>query len=138
MSTAQALDETVIQPDVNALRAELIQGVALDCVLYDAEDLRPYECDGLAAYRQVPLMVVLPETIEQVQHVMRVCHSRKVAERMHERNWVPGLLQRPKALHRMMSMLHVPAMPDYLADLAWAVEAVRGDNGQDAKIKAEY
>jgi glycolate oxidase len=78
MSTAQALDETVIQPDVNALRAELIQGVALDCVLYDAEDLRPYECDGLAAYRQVPLMVVLPETIEQVQHVMRVCHSRKV------------------------------------------------------------
>ena len=42
-------------------------------VLREDEDLRPYECDGLTAFRQVPLVVVLPDTIEQVQRIMRVC-----------------------------------------------------------------
>ena len=40
-------------------------------VLTDEEDLRPYECDGLSAYRRLPWMVVLPETVEQVQAVLR-------------------------------------------------------------------
>ena len=35
--------------------------------------LRVYECDGLSVYRQQPLLVVLPETLEQVRRVMRVC-----------------------------------------------------------------
>jgi len=47
-------------------------------VLADEESLRPYECDGLSAYRQLPLVVVLPDTIEQVQAVMRYCHERDV------------------------------------------------------------
>ncbi|MEZ5590965.1 MAG: glycolate oxidase subunit GlcD [Gammaproteobacteria bacterium] len=42
-------------------------------ILTEEEDLRPYECDGLSVYRRLPLAVVLPETIEQVQHVMRSC-----------------------------------------------------------------
>jgi len=37
--------------------------------------LRPYECDGLSAYRQTPMVAVLPRTIEQVQQIMRVCHE---------------------------------------------------------------
>lgn len=41
-------------------------------VLHDAEDLRPFECDGLAAYRSVPLCVVLPSTIEQARDVLRL------------------------------------------------------------------
>ena len=39
------------------------------------EDLRPYECDGLTAYRRVPLAVALPTSVEQVQAIMRVCHA---------------------------------------------------------------
>ena len=42
-------------------------------VLHTEEALKPYECDGLTAYRQVPLVAVLPETTEQVQEVMRTC-----------------------------------------------------------------
>ena len=37
-----------------------------DCLLSREEELRPYECDGLAAYRQQPLLVALPRTEVQV------------------------------------------------------------------------
>ncbi|WP_428624531.1 FAD-linked oxidase C-terminal domain-containing protein [Sedimenticola sp.] len=47
-------------------------------ILHEAEALRPYECDGLSAYRQVPLLVVLPENAEQVQQVMQCCHRLQV------------------------------------------------------------
>ncbi len=40
-----------------------------------AEDLRPYECDGLTAYRQLPMIVALPTTEEQVVEVLRCCHE---------------------------------------------------------------
>ena len=44
-------------------------------VLWQEEDTRPYECDGLTAYRKLPMVVALPETGEQVQRVLRTCHS---------------------------------------------------------------
>lgn len=47
-------------------------------VITDDETLKPYECDGLAMYREMPMMVVLPETVEQVQRVMRLCHEQAV------------------------------------------------------------
>jgi glycolate oxidase len=47
-------------------------------ILFDEEDLRPYECDGLSAYRQVPLVAVLPDTLEQVQQCLRVCREHQV------------------------------------------------------------
>ena len=47
-------------------------------VLHREEELRPYECDGLSAYRQLPLIAVLPETVEQVQRILRLCSARKV------------------------------------------------------------
>jgi len=40
--------------------------------------LAAYECDGLSAYRETPLLVLLPESIEQVQQVMRLCHQQRV------------------------------------------------------------
>ena len=43
------------------------------------EELKPYECDGLAAYRVVPLLVVLPGSVEEVQEVLRICHAEGVA-----------------------------------------------------------
>jgi glycolate oxidase len=42
-------------------------------VLYEEEDTRPYECDGLTAYRQLPMVVALPETEAQVQRILQAC-----------------------------------------------------------------
>jgi len=47
-------------------------------LLYQREDTTPYECDGLSAYRQRPLLVALPETEAQVQAVLRTCHALNV------------------------------------------------------------
>ncbi len=49
-----------------------------EAVLTDKEDLRPFECDGLSVYRRLPLVVALPETIAQVQAIMRLCHALRV------------------------------------------------------------
>ena len=48
------------------------------CVLCRTEAVTPFECDGLSAYRQRPLAVVLPETHEQVGAVLKACHALKV------------------------------------------------------------
>jgi glycolate oxidase len=57
-----------------ALRAVLPER----CVLHDPEDTRPYECDGLAAYRQLPMIVTLPDNEEQVLAILKVCRELKV------------------------------------------------------------
>ena len=44
-------------------------------VLWQEEDTRPYECDGLTAYRRLPMVVALPETDEQVQRILKTCHA---------------------------------------------------------------
>jgi glycolate oxidase len=48
------------------------------CLLSSREDLLPYECDGLSAYRKLPLAVALPETEAQVVAVLKICHGRRV------------------------------------------------------------
>ena len=53
--------------------AELRDIAGADGVISEYEQLRTYESDGLASYRQVPGVVVLPTSTEQVQAVMRVC-----------------------------------------------------------------
>src|SRR5260370_20168146 len=47
-------------------------------LLTDKEDVAPYECDGLAAYRQLPLGVVLAEAEPQVQPILRICTHLRV------------------------------------------------------------
>ncbi len=47
-------------------------------VLHKKCELVPYECDGLSAYRQIPLAVVLPETIKQIQDTVVFCQEHKV------------------------------------------------------------
>ncbi len=49
-----------------------------ESVLDDIEDVRPFECDGLSVYKQLPMLVVLPETVEQVQRILRLCYARKI------------------------------------------------------------
>ena len=49
-----------------------------DALLASGEEKKPYECDGLSAYRQLPGLVVLPETTEQVRRVIRACREHGV------------------------------------------------------------
>ena len=48
------------------------------CLLYRDEDTAPYECDGLSAYRRLPLAVALPETESQVQRIVQICRRMEV------------------------------------------------------------
>jgi glycolate oxidase len=64
--------------DRSALVTAFHSILSADAVLHDPEQLKPYECDGLTAYRQTPLVVVLPETIEQVQRILRLCAEKQV------------------------------------------------------------
>jgi glycolate oxidase len=56
---------------VRALQAHL----PAHALIWNAEDTTPYECDGLTAYRQRPLVVALPETEAQVAAVLKTCHG---------------------------------------------------------------
>ncbi|HLW29079.1 MAG TPA: FAD-binding protein, partial [Kiloniellales bacterium] len=59
---------------VKALQ-EIVPG---EGVIFDPKELAAYESDGLTAYRQPPLITVLPETVEQVSGVLRYCHEQKI------------------------------------------------------------
>ncbi len=59
---------------VKALQAVL----PAHALLWNLEDTTAYECDGLTAYRERPLVVVLPETYAQVQAVLKTCHAMDV------------------------------------------------------------
>ncbi|MFP6711521.1 MAG: FAD-linked oxidase C-terminal domain-containing protein [Rhodospirillales bacterium] len=47
-------------------------------VITDPHSLRAYECDGLSAYRQLPMVVVLPKTTEQVSEILKYCDDTGV------------------------------------------------------------
>jgi glycolate oxidase len=76
MNTSADLPFTVLRQRnvAAALRAILPD----HCVLFNEEDTRPYECDGLAAYRQLPMVVVLPETEAQVVDILKTCRELDV------------------------------------------------------------
>jgi glycolate oxidase len=77
-----------LTPDQQALlqrserQAQIVQGLQAHLpahqLLWQREDTTPYECDGLTAYRERPLVVALPETEAQVQAVLRTCHALDV------------------------------------------------------------
>ena len=71
------------EPRIDAQRqrevaAALREVLPARAVLHETEDTRPYECDGLTAYRALPMVVALPETEEQVRQVLRTCHAMGV------------------------------------------------------------
>jgi len=53
----------------------LASALPAHCIVVDADSIKPYECDGLSGYRQIPRLVVLPETVAQVQAVMKICRD---------------------------------------------------------------
>ena len=72
---ADAADRSRRQAEVVAALAQVLPAHAL---LWHTEDTVPYECDGLTAYREQPLVVALPETEAQVAAVLRECHRLNV------------------------------------------------------------
>ncbi len=74
MGEAVSLSLSRRQDVARALRAFL----PARAVLFEEEDTRPYECDGLTAYRQLPMVVALPESEEQVRRVLQLCASMNV------------------------------------------------------------
>ena len=47
-------------------------------VLSSTDELRPFETDGLTAYRQMPLLVVMPETVKEVSQILKYCNENKI------------------------------------------------------------
>lgn len=82
MNTASSAPAGPTPAERAARQAEVVQAlgqaVPAHALLWHSEDTTPYECDGLTAYRQRPLVVCLPETYEEVQAVLRACHRLQV------------------------------------------------------------
>jgi glycolate oxidase len=57
------------------LAEDFVRELGSHAVVTERAALRTYECDGLAAYRSIPALVVLPETTEQVAYVVGRCHA---------------------------------------------------------------
>jgi len=75
MHNSEKIESTISKTELVDVLSRI---VATDAILSAQEDLKPYECDGLSAYRAIPLLVVLPETIEQVQDILKLCHQHQV------------------------------------------------------------
>ncbi len=72
------------EPDQATLsrRAEIVRALRAivpgEGVIDDAEELKAYESDGLTAYKQPPMIVCLPSTVEQVSRILKYCHNHDV------------------------------------------------------------
>ena len=68
--------------DVIARRSEIVSALRAivpgEAVIADKDELRAYECDGLTAYRQLPLVAVLPSTTEQVSSILKYCRENDI------------------------------------------------------------
>ena len=66
-------------PATLAKRAQIVQRLRAivpgEGVIADEDELRVFECDGLMAYKQLPMVVVLPETTDQVSRILKTCHE---------------------------------------------------------------
>ena len=89
---------------VAALRAVL----PADAVLDQPEQLRPYECDGLSAYRQLPLAVALPADTDQVAAVLAACreHGAPVVARGSGTSLSGGALPHPDGVVLSLAKLN--------------------------------
>jgi len=71
-------------PDAGTIakRAQIVERLRAivpgEGVIVDDSELRTFECDGLMAYKQLPMVVVLPESTEQVSKILKACHEMGV------------------------------------------------------------
>ena len=74
---AMDVDQTILARRAKIVGAlqKIVRG---DGVIAQETGRRPYESDGLTAYRALPMVVVLPETVAEVQNVLAYCHKNNV------------------------------------------------------------
>ena len=79
------MNATAPSPELQQRQARQAQVVAAlrpllpaHALLWQSEDTTPFECDGLTAYRERPLIVALPESYAQVQALLETCHALDV------------------------------------------------------------
>uniref|UniRef100_UPI0025DE7081 FAD-binding oxidoreductase n=1 Tax=Phenylobacterium sp. TaxID=1871053 RepID=UPI0025DE7081 len=69
-------------PSLIARKGEIVRAlhkiVPGEGVVAEPAGLVPFESDGLSAYRQTPIAVVLPETTQQVSEILAWCHANGV------------------------------------------------------------
>ena len=76
--TQDLLDQTTIAERRARIVPHLQQILSSDQLKVATEDLAPFETDGLAPYRRMPMVVALPETKAQVQAIMRACKAESI------------------------------------------------------------
>ncbi|MGO3055541.1 glycolate oxidase subunit GlcD [Halomonas sp. AOP43-A1-21] len=74
----ERLDGELARRDKTEVLTDIQQAVPTLTLLHREEDLRPFECDGLAAYRVLPMLVALPENLDQVEALLKRCHALDV------------------------------------------------------------
>ena len=78
MSVAMPPPDEAVLARRDRIAAALSAIVPGEGVIAGEREMRPYELDGLTAYRQLPMLVVLPETTEQVSRVLKYCHAEGI------------------------------------------------------------
>src|SRR6202035_4347028 len=78
MSIVMPLFDEAVLKRRGEIVAALKRIVPGEGVIASEEAMKPYESDGLTAYRQLPMVVVLPETTHQVARVLRYCHRQRI------------------------------------------------------------
>ena len=80
MGKPEQFPSETIKPAIS--KAELVRRLSrvlpAESLLSDEEELKPFECDGLTAYRKIPLAVALPEDEDQIRAVLKICHEGRV------------------------------------------------------------
>ena len=74
-NVAETTIDRARQHEVVAALSAILPAHAL---LHEREDVQPYECDGLSAYRRLPMVVAQPDSEDQVRDILRACHRLRV------------------------------------------------------------
>jgi len=64
--------------NLTVLISELHKVLPADSILHAKEDRTPYECDGLSAYKSIPMLVVIPENVEQIEATLGICSDKNI------------------------------------------------------------
>ena len=140
ISNVYAREEFRHKSYLSAIASGVIVGLGAEGYLRIAEQL----LSGIDRYRRelsaIPgLFVVGEPDLAIVAYGSHDLDAFAIATQMAQRGWQPGLLRRPRAVHRMMSMLHIDSMAPYLDDLRWAVSEVRARPSAAAQpLEARY
>ncbi|MEP6390751.1 MAG: FAD-linked oxidase C-terminal domain-containing protein [Halioglobus sp.] len=79
-TSVKSQEESLSLPiiDKHGLLQQFSQILPSDCIITEEESLRPFECDGLTLYKEMPWIVLLPQNTDQVQRIVQLCYAQSV------------------------------------------------------------